>query len=77
MMVMVVKTLIADVSEMTAVIFVRQPVCFCPDLLPKHLRFREERSKPMGVFLNTVHRGLFCRSHTFMAMKLCAMCYSN
>lgn len=47
MMVMVAKTLIADVSEMTAVIFVRQPGGFRPYLLLKHLRFREDRFKPI------------------------------
>lgn len=47
MMVMAAKTLTADVSEMAAVIFVRQLGCFCPHLLSKHLRFREDRSKPI------------------------------
>jgi len=47
MTVMVANTLTADVSKMTAVIFVRQPGCFCPDLLSKHLRSREGRSNPI------------------------------
>lgn len=45
MMAIVAKPLIADVSEITAVIFVREPGCFHLDLLSKLLIYKDT-SKP-------------------------------
>lgn len=77
MMVRAAKTLTADESELTEVIFVRQPGCFCLDLLSKHIRFRGDRSKSIWTLLSTASRNLLHVPCTSATLQLTEMCYSG